>query len=93
MKTPLGTEVDLVPSHIVLDGDPAPPRKWHSSPLFSAHVYCGDGRPSQLLLSSCEIYFVIDLQFARSLKCPTCVSLHMATRFYTVAYSVSILKV
>ena len=28
---------------------------WHSSrPLFSAHVYCGHGRPSQLLLSSCE---------------------------------------
>ena len=25
----------------------------HSSPLFSAHVYCGHGRPSQLLLSSC----------------------------------------
>ena len=26
MKTPLGTEVDLGPGHIVLDGDPAPPR-------------------------------------------------------------------
>jgi len=25
MKTPLGTEVDLGPGHIVLDGDPAPP--------------------------------------------------------------------
>ena len=24
MKTPLGTEVDLGPDHIVLDGDPAP---------------------------------------------------------------------
>jgi len=23
-------------------------------PLFSAHVYCGHGRPSQLLLSSCQ---------------------------------------
>ena len=50
MKTPLGTEVDLVPGHIVLDGDPAPPRTGHSSPLFSAHVYYGYGRPSQLLL-------------------------------------------
>ena len=30
--------------------------KGHSSPpLFSAHVYCGYGRPSQLLLSSCYI--------------------------------------
>jgi len=45
------------PGHIVLDGDPAPPpRKEHNSPfLFSAHVYCGHGRQSQLLLSSCEI--------------------------------------
>jgi len=29
------------------------PRKGHGSPLFSANVYCGHGRPSQLLLSSC----------------------------------------
>jgi len=53
MKTPLGTEVDLGPGYIVLDGDPAAPRKGHSSPLFSAHVYCGHSRPSQLLLSCC----------------------------------------
>jgi len=55
MKTPLGTEVDFGPGHIVLDGDPAPPtQKGHNSPpLFSAYVYCGHGRPSQLLLSSC----------------------------------------
>ena len=25
-----------------------------AAPLFSAHVYCGHGRPSQLLLSSCN---------------------------------------
>jgi len=31
--------VDLGPGHIVLDGDPAVPES--SSPLFSAHVYCG----------------------------------------------------
>jgi len=31
MKTPLGTEVDLDPGHIVLDGDPAPPQKGQSS--------------------------------------------------------------
>jgi len=52
MKTPLGMEVDLCRGHIVLDGVPAPV-KGHSSPLFLAHVYCGHGRPSQLLLSSC----------------------------------------
>jgi len=38
---PLGTEVGLVPRHIVLDGDPAAPRKKGHSPQFSAHVYCG----------------------------------------------------
>jgi len=36
--------------HIVLDGVQLP-RKGHSSPpLFSAHIYCDHGRPSQLLL-------------------------------------------
>jgi len=56
MKTPLGTEVDVGP---VLDRDPSAPRKEHSNPLFSAHVYCGHGRPSQLLLSCC--YFISDV--------------------------------
>ena len=55
MKMPLGTEVDLGQGHIVLDGDPAgsPAKGAHHPPLFSAHVYCNHGRPSQLLLSSC----------------------------------------
>jgi len=53
MKTPLGTEVDLGPGHIVLDGVPAPAKGVQRSPLFSAHVHCGHGRPSQLLLSYC----------------------------------------
>jgi len=35
MKMPLGTEVELSPGHIVLDGDPAPPReKAQQSPSF-----------------------------------------------------------
>jgi len=53
MKTPLGTEVDLGSGHIVLDGVPALRKRGTAAPLFSAHVYCGHGRPSQLLLSSC----------------------------------------
>ena len=41
--------------HCVLDGVLQLPRKGHvQQPLFSAHVYCGHGRPSQLLLSSCQ---------------------------------------
>ena len=54
MKTPLGTEVDLGPGHIVLDGFQAPANgAQQPPPLFPAHVYCGHGLPSQLLLSSC----------------------------------------
>ena len=41
MKTPLGTEVDLSPGHIVLDGVPALRERGTAAPLFLAHVYCG----------------------------------------------------
>ena len=41
MKTPIGTEVDLDLSDIVLDGDPATLPRKGTEPQFSAHVYCG----------------------------------------------------
>jgi len=45
IKMPLGREVDLGPSDIVLDGDLAPPPqkggRAAESPKFLAHVYCG----------------------------------------------------
>ena len=53
MKTSLGTEVDLGPGHIVLEGAQLCAKRAQQPPIFSAHVYCGHGRPSQLLLSSC----------------------------------------
>ena len=34
MKTPLGTEVDLGPGHIILDGVPAPAKGAQQPPLF-----------------------------------------------------------
>ena len=37
---PLVTEVGLGLGDIVLDGEPAPPKRGHSSPQFSVHVYC-----------------------------------------------------
>jgi len=52
MKTPFGTEVQFDPGHCVRRG-PSSPAK--GAQLFSAHVYNGHGRPSQLLLSSCLI--------------------------------------
>jgi len=41
IKMPLGREIGLNPSDIVLDGDPAPPRPKGAKPQFSSHVYCG----------------------------------------------------
>jgi len=35
---PLGMEVGLSPSDFVLDGDPAPPKKGRSSPVFDARL-------------------------------------------------------
>ena len=54
-KTPLGTEIGLGPGDFVFDGDSAPPRERAHPPStqFLAYVYCGHGRPSQLLLSCC----------------------------------------
>jgi len=48
MKTPLGTEVDLGPGEVVLEGVPALRETCTAAPIFSAHVYCGHGRPSQV---------------------------------------------
>ena len=41
IKMKLGMEIGLGPGHIVLDGDQLLPKKGHSSPHFSAYVYCG----------------------------------------------------
>jgi len=51
---PLGKEVDLGPSHIVLDGDPVgtqPPQQ--PLPHFGPCLLWPNGRLSQQLLSSC----------------------------------------
>ena len=47
---PLGTEVGLGPGHIVLDGNPAPPRKGHSSPppIFGPCLLWPNGWMDQL---------------------------------------------
>jgi len=48
-------KIGLGPGDFVFDEEPANPRKKGTSTptQFLAHVYCGHGRPSQLLLSSC----------------------------------------
>jgi len=52
---PLGTEVNIGPGDDVLDGVAASLKgvHWHSPPVFSPCLLWPNGRPSQLLLSSC----------------------------------------
>jgi len=54
IKIPLGTEVGLGPGHIVLDRNPAPHLKREQPPLFGQCLLWPNGRPSQLLLSTCS---------------------------------------
>ena len=57
---PLGTEVGLVPGDIVLDGGPAPPtEKGRGPPIVGPCLLWPNGHPSQLLLSSCSILFIV----------------------------------
>jgi len=53
----LGTDVGLGPGQIVLDGDPAPPpeKKRTQPPIFGPCLLWPNDRPSQLLLSTCQI--------------------------------------
>jgi len=51
---PLGMKVGLSPGHIVLHGYPAPP-KGARPPIFGPCLLWPNGRPSQLLLSTCSI--------------------------------------
>ena len=41
IKMKLGRQVGLGPGHIVLGGDPAPPRPKGQSPQFLVHICCG----------------------------------------------------
>ena len=50
---PLGTEVGLRPGDIVLDFGLSSPKKGHSPQLFGPCLLWPNGRPSQLLLSTC----------------------------------------
>jgi len=53
---PLGTEVDLGSGDIVLDGDPAPPKGAQLLPILVLCLLWPNGCPSQLLLSTCNVF-------------------------------------
>ena len=49
----VGVKVDLGPGHIVLDRNPAPPKVAQQNPRFGPCLLWSNGRPFQLLLSTC----------------------------------------
>jgi len=55
IKMPLGMQVGFGPGHIVLDRDqaPSPTPEGHRPPIFGPCLLWPNGRPSQLLLSTC----------------------------------------
>jgi len=70
IRTPRGMEVGLVPSDIVLDGDPAPLRKGaRHPPLFGLCLLWTNGRPSQQqqLLISCFQFYERSLHYGEGL--------------------------
>ena len=55
IKTPLGTEVDLSPGHIVLEGVPAPAKGAQHPPIFGPCVL----RPRSPISATAELLFLI----------------------------------
>ena len=93
---PLGTEVGLGSGDVVLDVDPAPSQK-RGTHQFSAHICCSNGRPYQLLLSSCchlilpaaaYVHILTDLCFTAfsyfTGKCKLCIRFTTITNLYSL---------
>jgi len=59
MKTSLGTEVDLGPGHIVLDGVLAPAKGVQQPPLFGPCLLWPRSLISATAVSSCYVYDVL----------------------------------
>jgi len=64
IKMTLGKELGLLPGHIVLDGNPIAPKS-AQPPLFDPCLLWPNGRPSQLLLSTCN---TSEIQFPREMN-------------------------
>jgi len=74
--------MDLGPGHIVLNAVPALRKRGTAAPLFSAYVYCGHGRQSQRLLSSCINGRLKTVRPVLSGRCPVCLSVLSVTLVY-----------
>jgi len=62
---PLGTKVGLVPGHIVLDGDPAPPERGTAAPSFRPMSIVAKWSP----ISPTAEYFFVFLYFSGAYFC------------------------
>ena len=93
---PLGTEVDLGPGDIVLDGDPAPPptERGTGASHFSAHDYSGQAETVAHLSNCWPSWAVVKyqsrtLEGAREISLP--ISLRSKSQLGLVsAYSLSV---
>jgi len=75
IKMPVGMKVcfRFGPGHIVLHGDPAQPPKGAQPPIFGRCLLSPNGRPSQLLLSTCYHYGNIKVSFKHcEVQCKNC---------------------
>jgi len=79
---PLGTKAGLGPGGIVLHGDPAPsPKRGTAPPIFCPCLLWPNGRPSQLLLSTCFKTISLSNQPShRGICCQSPSALHWYTR-------------
>ena len=60
---PLGMEIGLEPSDVVLHGDPAaPPQKGAEPPIMGRCLLWPNGRPSQLLVL---VHLIVNVQLSR----------------------------
>ena len=74
IKMPLGTDADLGPGHIVLDGGPPPllRKGAQQPPFFSAHVCCGQTVPISAtaeLLFTCFSFCTLRLSYILVVEC------------------------
>jgi len=69
--------------HCIRQGLSSPAKGAQQPPLFSVHVYCGHGRPSQLLLSPCFNLYLVYLVLNFNCLLAFC---HVLINGYMISY-------
>ena len=79
---PVGTEIGLNPGIIVLEGTQLP-KKGHSPPIFGPCLLWPNGRPSQLLLSTCSKFYRATPRYRDACRSRVSVCLSVTSRCST----------